>query len=115
MGILIALAVLALIVGIAYLQHRATRGIYTPLASRQPPRAEKAEKPLGMEATDLDMVLRTARRNEGLERSNSGITRSGWTGLGAVSAEATIEPMPDDETYARRFHAAYMKNKTKDT
>ena len=56
--------------------------------------------PLGQEATDLQMVEQVARRNGALERSHHG------RGLmGAIRTD--VEPMPDDETYAVRYHSAF--------
>lgn len=109
--------IVALIAGIGFAQHRSQRGTYRPLASRQPQRPQRGETPLGMEATDLETVTRAARRNEALERAHTNWTRKDGSTFrfGSDAADTTIDPMPDDETYAKRFHAAYMKNKKEDT
>ena len=108
----IAAAGVGLIAAVSFLQYRAQRHTYRPLASRQPPRPQDRETPLGMEATDIDAVTRVARRNEALERAHTNWNRSSGMGRGA---ETSIDPMPDDETYAKRFHTAYMRNRKKDT
>tara|TARA_R110002049_G_scaffold10127_2_gene50217 strand:+ start:8511 stop:8858 length:348 start_codon:yes stop_codon:yes gene_type:complete len=114
MWIWVIVAVFAGFVAVAYLQHRARRGIYTPLAQRQPPVAGAGEKtPLGMEATDLDAVASTNRRNESLERGHTSWTRRrGGFFLGG--ADVDVRPWADDETYARRYFTAFKKSKTKD-
>lgn len=63
--------------------------------------------PLGMEATDLQMVNRVARQNDALERTHAIRT----TAKGSVFARASthINPMPEDETYAAQYHRAYNK------
>ncbi|WP_432816823.1 hypothetical protein [Sulfitobacter sp. JB4-11] len=83
------------------------------MSSRQPARPDRANRPLGTEALDLDAVRRTQRRNESLERAHTS-----WTGrrgklTGTESADTDIEPLADDETYARRYHAAFQRNKDK--
>ena len=102
---------LGLIALISFYQYQNQRGTFRPLSSRQPARRVSTEKPLGMEATDLDAVNATSRRNESLERSQLNWTRSGL--LPGGSADTDILPLSDDETYAKRFHTAFMNN-TKD-
>lgn len=102
------------IAAIGWLQHRAQRGIYRPLSTRQPPRPEKQKTPLGMEAIDLEAVARTTRKNESLERGTTNWIRA-RTGLFGGHAEITVEPLADDETYAARYHAAFQKDRSKDT
>jgi hypothetical protein len=77
-----------------------------PLATRQPQAAEPAALvPLGMEATDLSAVSAVNRRNDSLERSFGGIR----PGTRAQDRAAHVERMPDDETYAARFHRAFQQ------
>ncbi len=102
---------LAGVVLISWLQYRAQAGTYRPLASRQPERAETEERPLGTEAIDMDAVRRTQRQNESLERAHTNWTRGKGSILGAAAADTHIAPLADDETYAKRFHAAYMNKK----
>tara|TARA_R110002110_G_scaffold130063_7_gene310380 strand:+ start:1899 stop:2240 length:342 start_codon:yes stop_codon:yes gene_type:complete len=106
----------ALIAGgtlVAYLQHRSRRGVYRPLAERQPQAPAQQDVPLGLEAVDLDYVARTTRRNESLERATTNWMRKG-SGLLGAAAETAISPLADDETYAARYHAAFQKNSSKD-
>lgn len=102
---------------IAFLQHLTTRGVYRPLSSRMPSRernsATDASVPLGMEAIDLNTVRRASRRNESLERSTSGFSTGSGLLPGRAAADS-IEPMADDETYAKRYYSAFIKEKTKD-
>lgn len=87
------------------------RGPRQPLAARQPHRAQTAAVPLGMEATDLDLIAQTQRRNDALERvikapAIAGL--NGWTG----AASTDVAPLPDDETYAAHYHRAYQRKET---
>ncbi|UOA15072.1 MULTISPECIES: hypothetical protein [Sulfitobacter] len=108
-----AAIVLGGIAAIAFVQHRMQRGRHVPLSQRQPPRAETGKVPLGMEATDLDVVASAARRNESLERGHTNWTKKrGGFFLGG--AELDVKPWADDETYARRYHAAFKKSDVKD-
>jgi hypothetical protein len=62
-----------------------------------------------MEALDIDLVERVNRRNDALERVNS-VRRGGLLSGHADRLAAThVEPIPDDETYAARFHRAYNR------
>jgi hypothetical protein len=106
-------AVVAVVVLIAYLQHRAQRGVYRTLASRQPPRRKKEKAPLGMEAIDLNAVARTTRKNESLERGTTNWMRSRMGFFGS-HADVNIEPLADDESYAARYYAAFQKDRKKD-
>lgn len=103
--------VLGCVVLISYLQHRAQRGTFRPLSSRQPERHTTRDKPLGMEAIDMDHVNRVSRRNESLERSHTNWTRAGKRGSFTASADTDIQPLADDETYAKRFREIYMNKK----
>ncbi|MEM6371870.1 MAG: hypothetical protein AAF727_03695 [Pseudomonadota bacterium] len=84
-----------------------------PLAARQPGRAEMGQDrdvPLGMEATDLALVDRVSRQNDALERTSAvGSARRGAKGSFTAAASTTVEAMPDDETYAARYHRAYIE------
>lgn len=94
-------------------QYRGQKGMYRPLAQRQPERPDTRTVPLGMEELDLDHIRATTRRNESLERGNTNWTsRKG--GFLAGSADTDVAPLSDDETYAARYHAAFLKAKTKD-
>lgn len=109
-GWIIGIALVA-VVGISYAQYRAQAGTYRSLSSRQPERAESGPRPLGTEALDLEAVQRTQRRNESLERAHTSLTRRKGRFSSLESADTDIQPMADDETYARRFHAAFQRNK----
>ena len=89
-------------------QYRAGRGQYRPLSSRQPQRPDAQTPELGMEAIDMTEIRRTQRSNESRERVNNIWTQRRGTSTGV---DTNVDAMPDDETYARRFHAAFMKNK----
>jgi hypothetical protein len=93
---------------ICFAQHRAQRGTYRPLASRQPQHRDADDVPLGMEATDMAHVNAATRRNESLERG-----QTSWTYRGSMKAATYVPPMADDETYAAAYHAAFQKDKTK--
>ena len=78
-----------------------------PLAARRPERAEFGQDrkvPLGMEATDLDLVERVSRKNDTLERAN--MARPGDH---AAQSNLHVAAMPEDETYAARFHRAFQQ------
>ena len=81
-----------------------------PLAARRPGRDEMGQnhpRPLGLEATDLALIGRVTRRNEALERTTSiGMRR---TGIFERHASTHVDAMPEDETYAARYHRAFMK------
>ena len=81
-----------------------------PLASLRPERdASLSEVPLGMEATDLEAVARVNRRNDALDRTNghgSGLRRFGTH---TRNSATHVAPMPEDETYAARYHRAFQK------
>lgn len=96
------------VVAIAALQYRATRGQYRPLSTHQPQRRESNTPELGMEAIDMAEIQRTQRRNESLERTNKIWTRQGDATNGV---DVNVAALPDDETYARRFYTAFIKNK----
>ena len=90
------------------------RGPRRPLAERRPSRRDMGQEhdvPLGMEATDLDLVDRVNRRNSAAERPTSAPTGTPKTTLGRVleSADTRVTPMPEDETYATRFHRIFQK------
>lgn len=101
----------AMVLGVAVIgivQFRAARGVYRPLASRQPQGRREQTPELGLEAIDMNVVRRTQRSNESLERSHTL-----WTGQRGITGaiDTNVQPMADDETYAKRFYTAYMKNK----
>ncbi len=77
-----------------------------PLAMRQP-KLEKREVPLGMEATDLDVVEATIRKNHSLERSSTVFGRN--RGSFAEAAERSVRQFKDDETYAAEYHRTFGK------
>ncbi|MEL6452954.1 MAG: hypothetical protein AAFQ19_17000 [Pseudomonadota bacterium] len=82
-----------------------------PLADRRPGRADLGQEratPLGMEATDLSLIDRVSRQNDALERTAL-VGRPGQGGSFAAAASTKIDPMPEDETYAARYHRAYIK------
>jgi len=103
----LAWGALALIAAICMAQYRASTRRFRPLSSRQPDRRSPREVPLGLEAIDMAEIDRTNRRNESLERAHTN-----WTKRSAAAAASTdVPPMPDDETYATRFHTAFIKDK----
>ena len=57
----------------------------------------------------MSVVNAANRRNESLDRG-----QTNWTNRGHMAAATDVAPMPDDQTYAARFHAAFLKD-TKDT
>ena len=88
------------------------RGPRRPLAARRPDRGEMGQVrdvPLGMEATDLGLIDKVNSRNDALERvaliRSRGARVSGLTGRTSTQVDA----MPEDETYAARFHRAFQK------
>ena len=89
-----------------------TREARRPLAARRPGRAAMGQDnsvPLGMEATDLALVNKINRRNDALERVNSVRTSELKAGGFTAHASTHVDAMPEDETYAARFHRAFMK------
>jgi len=88
------------------------RGPRRPLATRQPGRDEMDQVrrvPLGMEATNLDLVDQVNRRNDALERASTLVGQKHSTGSFTAAASTRVAPMPDDETYAARYHRAYIE------
>lgn len=107
----LAIGAVALGAVVCAAQYRNAARTHKPLSSRQPPRAAPRETPLGMEAIDMAEINRTNRRNESLERAHTN-----WTSRDRSMAAATDVPaMPDDETYATRFHTAFIKDKKDQT
>ena len=86
------------------------RGPRRPLAERRPSRDEMGQTrtvPLGMEGLDLSVVDRAARQNDTAERLPSLATG------GFVARSSThVDAMPEDETYAARYHRAFHKKGT---
>ncbi|MBT6189326.1 MAG: hypothetical protein HOI22_03560 [Tateyamaria sp.] len=83
------------------------------LAARRPGRDEMGQNrlsPLGMEATDLSLIDRVARQNDALERAPSIVIDR--KGTFAARASTHVDAMPEDETYAARYHRAFMKKDT---
>ncbi|WP_299296428.1 hypothetical protein [uncultured Tateyamaria sp.] len=88
------------------------RGPRRPLAARRPDRQTMGQEhavPLGMEATDLALVDRVNRKNDALERVTLPRNGQDRTLSGLSGASTLIDPMPEDETYAARYHRAYNK------
>lgn len=86
-----------------------------PLAMRQPGREEMKQQrdvPLGMEATDLDLIARVNRTNDALERVTALPRRTKGEGQHTAGASIRVTPMPDDETYAAHYHRAYTQKDT---
>ncbi|MEL7097913.1 MAG: hypothetical protein AAGM84_03710 [Pseudomonadota bacterium] len=79
-----------------------------PLAATQPNLA-KREVPLGMEAIDTDLINQVNRRNQSLERTHNPVAQNSrrFGALQNADTDAVIQ-FADDETYARRFHAAFQ-------
>ncbi|MEM8654745.1 MAG: hypothetical protein AAGF36_08355 [Pseudomonadota bacterium] len=79
-----------------------------PLADRRPSRGEMGQNrkvPLGMEGLDLDVIDKAARANDTSDRMPTIIGRDGFFARSATH----VTPMPEDETYAARFHRAFHK------
>lgn len=91
-----------------------TRGPRRPLSQRRPEaqggRRER-DVPLGFEAIDMDVVDEATRRNEAAERSSRMFSRGLHSHI--ERARTRIAPMPEDETYAARFHRAFQTKKDK--
>lgn len=85
------------------------RGPRRPLAQRQPQRATTEKIPLGLEAMDMSVVHSANRRNASLERVNTFFAPKGRMGSFLEHAETSVDALPDDETYAARYHRAYNK------
>jgi hypothetical protein len=116
MWLSVLIGVIAGVAGVSFLQYRAQKGTYRPLSSRQPSLGSnetERDVPLGMEEIDMQSVNRVNRRNAALERSNMDWIKGRGKNQIKTAADG-IEPLPDDETYAKRFHSAFMKNKSKD-
>ena len=82
------------------------------MATRQPGRDEMGQVrdvPWGMEATDRDLIDRVNRRNDALERSSTVAGQRRSKGSFTAAASTRITPMPEDETYAARYHRAYIE------
>ena len=67
------------------------------------------ETPLGMEAIDMNVVDAVNRRNNALERATGVFHRSNLHKSGIASADTSVQPMTDDETYAAQYYSAYIK------
>ncbi|WP_299041242.1 hypothetical protein [uncultured Tateyamaria sp.] len=84
---------------------RAPRG---PLAGRRPSRDEMGQNrrvPLGMEGVDMDVIDRATRANDTSDRLPTLVGKGGFFGRSSTH----VKPMPEDETYAARFHRAFQK------
>jgi len=75
-----------------------------PLAARRPECEISGSVPLGLEETDLSLINDVTRRNDALERPISSGARRG----GPVQSSLAVRPMPEDETYAARYHRAFL-------
>jgi hypothetical protein len=78
-----------------------------PLADARPERVEMGNRALGTEATDLDLVNRVARRNDALERTTD--VNGANSVAGTSGSSLHVAPMPEDETYAARYHRVFAK------
>lgn len=87
-----------------------------PLASRQPPRAPgSGEAALGLEAVDMALVDRVNRRNNALERVSTFFVPARPFRSFIEQSQTGVTPLPDDETYATRYHRAYIDKKGSET
>ncbi|MBY5932916.1 hypothetical protein KUV51_07905 [Tateyamaria omphalii] len=94
------------------IQRAFTREARRPLAARRPGRDEMGQDrsvPLGMEATDMALVDRVNRKNDALERANTVRTSNSKHDTYTAHASTHVSAMPEDETYAARFHRAFQK------
>ncbi|WP_299614285.1 hypothetical protein [uncultured Tateyamaria sp.] len=79
-----------------------------PLADRRPNRDNMGQNrtvPLGMEGLDLDVIDKAARANDTAERLPTVMGRDGFF----ARSSTHVAPMPEDETYAARYHRAFQK------
>ncbi len=60
-----------------------------------------------MEATNLDLIDKVSRRNDALERVNQ--VRTDSPGHWTAAASTDVKPMPEDETYATRYHRVFKE------
>ena len=60
-----------------------------------------------MEEIDMDLVDKVARRNDALEKTNTQYDKN--RGFFMAHRNTYVAPMPEDESYAARFHRAYKK------
>ena len=67
--------------------------------------------PLGLEAVDMSMIDTVNRQNAALERVSNMFAPRRRIGSFLESAESHVTPLPDDETYAARYHRAYNQKK----
>ncbi|MEM1073194.1 MAG: hypothetical protein AAF665_13150 [Pseudomonadota bacterium] len=74
---------------------------------RQPTQERRNDVPLGMEAIDMKLVDAVNRRNASLERVSTFFAPKRRYGSFLENAEVEVTPLPDDETYAARYHRAY--------
>lgn len=86
-----------------------------PLSARQPAMEREAKPALGMEAIDMEIVNAAQRRNAALERVNTFSAQKRGFGGFLQTAETGVAPLPDDETYAARYHRAYNEKKGSQT
>lgn len=86
-----------------------------PLAHRQPARAPGPQEdvPLGLEAVDLSQIDAVNRRNASLERVNTFHAPFRTQKYSLEGAETAVATLPDDETYAARYHRAYNRKEGK--
>lgn len=63
-----------------------------------------------MEATDLSLIQQVSRKNDALERTSSpGVFGILSGGHNTNHAATHVDAMPEDETYAAKFHRAFNK------
>jgi hypothetical protein len=95
----------------SWLTYPFRRGPRRPLSYRQPERPDTRDVPLGLEAVDMSIVESVNRRNASLERVNTFFAPKGRKGSYLEHAETRVSALPDDETYAARYHRAYNQKK----
>lgn len=81
-----------------------------PLAARQPHADRNApDVPLGMEATDIASVAKVNRHNDALERATGNAVLRQTGAKDPRNSASHVAPMPEDETYAARYHRAFQQ------
>ena len=100
---LIGLAVALLMAGEAFLR----RGKKHPLAPRFARPAQRVD--LGTEATDTAAFDAAIRRNGPLGKMPQ--HPFNWRNSGGAGLMHEVAPLPEDESYAARFHTAFGKDK----
>ncbi|MEM6889452.1 MAG: hypothetical protein AAF636_15090 [Pseudomonadota bacterium] len=91
------------------------RGPRRPLSAYQPQVPEPRETvALGLEAIDMQLVKNVQKRNFALERVSAFRVPSRRRISFLENVDAEVSPLADDETYAARYHSAFIEKKGTD-